>query len=208
MDGVDRSSAFSVVLSALASLASNCPGLAREAVVDMILFHKAIGIPLEVRNSTNNNDNKQTVTASFSLLKMLKRAVSLLSGPDRSNRVYLESMLSFVVRRFLKENKKAPSTSHAQATSENTIENFPHHLLDCSTPKKFLERYERVLVPLCLWHRPTHEECSSLAAMMGKSECRLLEGSFAHLLGYYLSHYVAEKDLLKRAHGGTEEAKR
>lgn len=73
-----------------------------------------------------------------------------------------------------------------------------------------------MIVPLCLWHRPSRGTLSFLSAHLSavrRSEPAVLEASFPHVVAYYLPHAAAAENrrgegLLAAAHGGPDSAKR
>ena len=108
-----------------------------------------------------------------------KRVIGNLSGGN--NEAFLATMLSYIFKEFLRQNG---------------FEKFPFSIMNNDEFKDvsdFLNKYESVVVPLCLWRSPKKETLAKLSRAMKKTGVQLLTNTFSHTLAYYLP-FVAAKD--------------
>ncbi len=117
--GDELSNRVSTLLNCLAALAVNYPVLTRESVAGLLLFHRQLSIPIQtLRRLVRNVAVLRSGSADLS-----KDA----NTSDAQTLSFLSSMLSYVLRLFLKEK-------------DNRLEDFPLGLLGCNDLKEFFER--------------------------------------------------------------------
>jgi len=157
-----RSQAVSLLLNASVIVSKECPELSREAFVGAIVFRKDLDISVG----------------------QLRSSIGRISRPAASAKAYVESMLSYSVRRFLKETDRGGRA--------NLVRDFPMQLLDCKDATHFVKKYEAVLVPLLMWHQPDADRVRELAQMLDKDVSSVCLDNFPRLMGYTLPHLTVE----------------
>ena len=104
---------------------------------------------------------------------------------EGSTVAFLEPMLPFVLKEFLKQEK--------------TWKDFPYQLLGCQDVKNFSEKYEKVLLPVVLWFGKSarndsnfvKEKLTELSNEVGKEGRQTLIDNFSDLVSYFLPTFVA-----------------
>lgn len=126
-------------------------------------------------------------------ISRLKRVFDNLARGDEDNFdkrstvvAYLESMLPFILKEFLKQDA--------------SWKEFPFQLLDCDDAPSFFSKYEKVLLPVVLWYGKSengdeskflNEKLLDISAVVQKEVKRLLVENFAELVSFYLPTVVA-----------------
>ncbi len=138
VDKVPEESAYATLLGSYAALGRSFPAMAKEAVVGMIIWKRELSV-----RTIKSFLVPWTYLALCAAFQALRRSVAIVSAgspcAESSHvRTYLESVLSYLLRHFLKEMGK--KTEEAAPSDINRLTEFPYQLLECQNLRDFLLR--------------------------------------------------------------------
>ena len=154
----ENSNRISTIMTTLGPLAVNCRSLEVEVITGILIFYKNINVPIQTLKKIFN------IIANENFSEASKETVNKVE-------VYLTSKIGYIMNEFLKQG--------------NEVTKFPYQLLNCPNPKRFLLKFESVLIPLCTWRTLSHA-LNFIGNILEKSPKDLVVHNFSMIVAYYI----------------------